>query len=219
VTNFFVDGCITLGEGEQELLHTLCDKVAHKGMQTCEVGCWVGYGTKEIACVVKKHEGIAHCVDWFKGVPEIPGAMPSGETNDIFSIFKNNMKKLELWDNICVMHMTSKQAASIVKDNTFDLIFIDAGHSYPYIREDIDMWLPKLKSGGIICGHDCECKLEEMPFTPEELASYLNKDVDCVNGIHPGVVQAVFETFPNAKQERPDGQGIWWFETGKVNWK
>jgi len=40
-----------------------------------------------------------------------------------------------------------------------------------------------------------------------------------VNGIHPGVVQAVFETFPNAKQERPDGQGIWWFETGKVNWK
>ncbi len=211
--NFFVEGCVTLASAEQVFLKDLCKQVAHEDMLICEVGCWVGLGTKEFASVAKENRGLVYCADWFLGVPGIPGVMPSGETNDIFSIFKQNMKELELWDNICTLHMTSKQAANISKDNAFDLIFIDAGHCYTSIREDIDLWLPKLKSGGIICGHDCECTLRDCPI---DVSLYLDSKTDCVAGIHPGVVKAVFETFPEAQVFKPSGgQGIWYMKVLK----
>lgn len=35
-----------------------------------------------------------------------------------------------------------------------DLFFLDASHVNPNDWECIEYWLPKIKSGGIICGHD-----------------------------------------------------------------
>ncbi|MDP6794098.1 MAG: class I SAM-dependent methyltransferase [Verrucomicrobiota bacterium] len=53
-----------------------------------------------------------------------------------------------------VWRMTSEQAASVMSDNTLDFCYIDADHRYEAAKQDIDLWLPKVKSGGIICGHD-----------------------------------------------------------------
>lgn len=39
-------------------------------------------------------------------------------------------------------------------DNYFDLIFIDAGHNYPQVSEDIKLWYPKMKTEGIFSGDD-----------------------------------------------------------------
>jgi hypothetical protein len=52
------------------------------------------------------------------------------------------------------LRLTSVEASKRFKDNSIDLIFIDADHAYESIREDIQSWLPKVKKGGIICGHD-----------------------------------------------------------------
>ena len=53
-----------------------------------------------------------------------------------------------------VWRMTSKQAADVMPDNMLDFCYIDADHCYEAVKQDIDLWLPKVKSGGIICGHD-----------------------------------------------------------------
>lgn len=45
-------------------------------------------------------------------------------------------------------------AASRYADASIDFLFIDADHSYPAIARDIDAWLPKVKPGGMISGHD-----------------------------------------------------------------
>ena len=35
-----------------------------------------------------------------------------------------------------------------------DFIYIDGNHGYKYVKQDIEMYYPKLKEGGIIAGHD-----------------------------------------------------------------
>ena len=48
----------------------------------------------------------------------------------------------------------SIEAAKGFEDKSVDFVYIDANHAYKYVREDILAWLPKVKKGGIIGGHD-----------------------------------------------------------------
>jgi len=67
----------------------------------------------------------------------------------------------------------------------YDLIFLDGNHTYPHVKQDIDKYLPWVKEGGYLCGHDFECH------------EFYEKDigVDFNNGRHSGVIKAVTETF------------------------
>lgn len=40
------------------------------------------------------------------------------------------------------------------KANEYDGVYIDADHSYPKCKMDIEAYLPKIKKGGIMSGHD-----------------------------------------------------------------
>ena len=52
------------------------------------------------------------------------------------------------------MRMFSDAAVILFPDNFFDFVYIDANHKLEYIRQDIEMWWPKVKPGGIFAGHD-----------------------------------------------------------------
>lgn len=52
------------------------------------------------------------------------------------------------------MKMTSAEASEKFEDASLDLVFIDADHSYAAVKRDIELWLPKVKPGGILAGHD-----------------------------------------------------------------
>ena len=56
--------------------------------------------------------------------------------------------------NVSFFKMTSEQAAPIIKDGSLDLVFIDGLHDFDNVTLDINLWLPKVRSGGILCGHD-----------------------------------------------------------------
>lgn len=53
-----------------------------------------------------------------------------------------------------IIRADSKTAAQAIPDNSLDLVFIDADHSYEGCRDDIQAYWPKVKPGGIISGHD-----------------------------------------------------------------
>ena len=63
-------------------------------------------------------------------------------------------RRLEFRDRIVVLEMLSKWACTYVSDDSLDFVFIDANHLYEYVKEDIRLWLPKLKPGGLMAGHD-----------------------------------------------------------------
>jgi hypothetical protein len=49
--------------------------------------------------------------------------------------------------------MTSVDASHLVFEE-FDFVYIDANHDYEHTLQDITLWYPKVKKGGVIGGHD-----------------------------------------------------------------
>jgi len=48
----------------------------------------------------------------------------------------------------------SDAVAKQFDDESLDLVFLDADHSEEWVLRDLEAWLPKLRLGGVICGHD-----------------------------------------------------------------
>ena len=77
--------------------------------------------------------------------------------NRIFSVEIHCRKRLvdnaSKW-GVELLCKDSSAASGEFPDRFFDLIYIDANHSYESVKKDIESWLPKLKMSGIIAGHD-----------------------------------------------------------------
>ena len=48
----------------------------------------------------------------------------------------------------------SISAAAQVPDGSLDFVYLDARHDYRSVQDDILAWAPKVRSGGILAGHD-----------------------------------------------------------------
>ena len=55
---------------------------------------------------------------------------------------------------VVMMRMTGMEASTKIPNESLDFIYIDGDHSLEGIYTDIKAWLPKLKIGGLIGGHD-----------------------------------------------------------------
>ncbi len=53
-----------------------------------------------------------------------------------------------------ILRMFSHEAAREVTRNNIDFVYIDANHSFSHCLSDMMLWLPKIKNGGWLCGHD-----------------------------------------------------------------
>ena len=57
-------------------------------------------------------------------------------------------------DRFELVRKMSLDAAKDFADETFDWVYIDGNHYYDYVRQDLDVWLPKVKPGGFLTGDD-----------------------------------------------------------------
>lgn len=54
----------------------------------------------------------------------------------------------------CILRQTSKEAVGSFADRQLDFVYLDAQHHYEAVKEDIALWYPKIKKGGLLAGHD-----------------------------------------------------------------
>jgi|GEM_PF-1080245 len=92
---------------------------------------------------------------WLEDKPEnyIDHANVEQNTHNVFyEMTKKRLakfgKRSDIW------RMKSDEAAEKVEDGYLDFVYIDARHDYASVKEDLHLWYPKMKPGGLICGHD-----------------------------------------------------------------
>ena len=52
--------------------------------------------------------------------------------------------------------------AAVDCDGTFDLIFVDGDRTYDAVKKDLELYWPKVKSGGILVGHGYTVQFPEV---------------------------------------------------------
>jgi hypothetical protein len=123
------------------------------GSHFVEVGVWKG--TSAAYMGVEIHNSGKNirfdCIDPFIPVgDEMPEFKITHE--DLKNTFINNMKPVEDYYNLITIG--SPECTKVYQDKSIDFVFIDGDHSYNAVVQDIKAWLPKIKSGGILAGHD-----------------------------------------------------------------
>ena len=71
-----------------------------------------------------------------------------------YDFIENHLSVVRLFE------MTSKEASVYFSSshNLLDMVIIDALHTEEAVDEDIHLWTPKVRKGGIACGHDYDNK-------------------------------------------------------------
>ena len=80
------------------------------------------------------------------------------ETAHMYEIYNEVKKRNGVTDLITDIKGVSWEVANKFEDESVDFVFIDAAHDYESVVKDINAWLPKIKNGGIISGHDLHIK-------------------------------------------------------------
>ena len=125
----------------------------------CEVGVWRG---KMSEALLQRHKNLfLIMVDRF--APPVKGdsyhtsgsEMALCDQKKYDAVFDECLQKVAMWaGRIKIIKMSTVEAADHVENGTLDFCFIDADHSYEGVKADITAWLPKVKKGCWICGHD-----------------------------------------------------------------
>ncbi len=173
--------------------------------QILEVGSWKGHSTSILGKVAKQYKGKVFAVDHWRGNKGTWNTEMIN-TQDIYSIFKHNMEVLGLQNTVEAVRMESHKASNLFSNSSLELIFLDGDHTYKGFKQDVNDWIPKLKSNGIICGHDCEGYFSEYSLIRKIwIVTHLNTDY---RFCHPGIVFALYRKF-DKNFRRYDNSSIW----------
>ncbi len=113
-----------------------------------EVGTWTG----ATACRLADEGCSVTCIDWFKGTEDPADVIGHGRTFDVmYGHFRKNCGD-RLWRSIFPIVAETTGAPWV--QGPFDLAFIDADHRYENCLADIVRWMPTIRRGGLLTGHD-----------------------------------------------------------------
>lgn len=127
-----------------------------KNSTIAELGCWKGKSLCSIADIIIKNNLTVLAVDTWGGTDNILETFLADEAKNknIRKIFEDNLVRYGIQNSVTILQMTTTEASKLLSQNSLDFVFIDADHRYECVKEDIYNWMPLLRSGRSIAGHD-----------------------------------------------------------------
>jgi hypothetical protein len=151
-----------------------------------EIGAWLGKSTAFLGVeIINSQKPITlYVVDTWEGSPDEAKEMSvvtpmemyiqqHGSNAPYDQFLKNVAPVLPVLN---ILKMSSEEASKKFESKTLDFVFIDADHSFKCINSDIINWLPKIKPGGVIGGHDF------LYASVKKAVDLHFKDYDCLGG-------------------------------------
>jgi predicted O-methyltransferase YrrM len=149
-------------------------KQVPEGGSFVELGAWLGKSSAYL-CDKATHQNIT-IIDSWKGSPnELTTTHKLATQVDIYDLFLENMGERKY----NVIKGTSKVAAKMFLKESIDVVFIDLTHTYEAVKEDIKLWLPKVKKGGYIAGDDYHENWKGVIQAVDELLPHATFIDDC----------------------------------------
>lgn len=124
-----------------------------------EIGVWMGRTAKELLAArpMLRHVMID---SWEKppagsAYADSPDRIAQNDQPYFDRCYEQTLAEVAPFGNRAIVHrMWSIDAVELFDGAVFDYVFIDAEHTYAGVKQDIGLWLPKVKPGGWIGGHD-----------------------------------------------------------------
>jgi hypothetical protein len=166
-------------------------KLMPKNSICAEIGVWKGEFSKEIIRIVKPR--MLHLIDPWRYQPEFKERLYGGayakNQGDMDGIYADVLRLFGQNENVSLLREDSSDAATGFADEYFDWVYIDGNHYYEFVKKDLEMFYPKVKSGGFVTGDD-------YLWTGPELKGDLpvKRAVDEFTTRHPGIAVRIIST-------------------------
>lgn len=120
-----------------------------------EIGVWRGeYSARFCEASPSLH---MLCVDpwasyqaWLDTKNEMPRAQAEAFIEEAYAMARSRLTPL----NCTIVRAMSADAVRDVPDASLDFVYIDGNHVYDAVIEDLTLWSPKVRPGGLVMGHD-----------------------------------------------------------------
>ena len=120
---------------------------AKKGV---EIGVFKGQFTKQL---LENWDGTMYMIDPWRALgDEYIDASNHKEHTDAYEQTMGNIQGYE--NRAFMLRGLGEELVNIFEDNSLDFVYIDGNHAYDYVVQDMKLWWPKLKKGGLFAGHD-----------------------------------------------------------------
>ena len=171
-----------------------------------QIGCAQGWDAVHNATMLKLPHinGELHIIDWFKGNLTVDENEDWSYREENAESWKNHLwneaKKFGVDDIITVFEGDSREMIHKVKDNYYDIVFVDGGHEYNIVKSDIENGYKKLKPNGIMVMDDFSGGYNayndfNVENATQEMLETDTYDVGNGHNVHLGVIKAVHEFF------------------------
>lgn len=119
-----------------------------------EVGVWKGKLMRAVLRQLDAEIDRYYAVDQWRTLDASHGHMGGMDQGEWDALAARCYLDMQWFNSLRVVRMPSIQAASILPRCSLDLVYLDGSHFFDDVVSDIRSWLPTVRNGGFIGGHD-----------------------------------------------------------------